>query len=61
MYISIYECVYRSVGLAYGLDRRGSIPGRGKIFLFSIASRMALGPYNGYQGLFPPGGKAVGA
>jgi hypothetical protein len=35
-----------SVGIVtgYGLDGRGSIPGRDKIFLFSIASRPALGP-----------------
>jgi hypothetical protein len=28
----------------YGLDSRGAIPGRYKIFLFSIASRPSLGP-----------------
>jgi hypothetical protein len=28
----------------YGLDDRSSIPGRGKIFLCSTASRPALGP-----------------
>jgi hypothetical protein len=35
-----------SVGTAtsFKLDGRVSIPGRGKIFLFSIASRPALGP-----------------
>jgi hypothetical protein len=35
-----------SVGIAVGcgLDSQGSIPGRGKIFLFSTASRPALGP-----------------
>jgi hypothetical protein len=35
-----------SVGIVtgYGLDGRGSIPGRGKIFLFSIASRPVLRP-----------------
>jgi hypothetical protein len=35
-----------SVGIAtgYGLDGRGSNPGRGKIFLFSTASRPALRP-----------------
>jgi hypothetical protein len=34
-----------SVGIAtgYGLDCRVSIPGRGKIFVFSTASRQALG------------------
>jgi hypothetical protein len=34
------------VGIAtgYGLDCRGSIPGRGNIFLSSITSRPALGP-----------------
>jgi hypothetical protein len=35
-----------SVGIAtgYRLDGRTSIPGRDKIFIFSIASRLALGP-----------------
>jgi hypothetical protein len=28
--------------MGYGLDNWGSIPGRGKIFLFSIVSRLAL-------------------
>jgi hypothetical protein len=32
------------IATAYGLDDRGSIPGRGKIFPFSTASRPALGP-----------------
>jgi hypothetical protein len=30
--------------MGYSLDGWGSIPGRGKIFLFSIASILALGP-----------------
>jgi hypothetical protein len=30
--------------MGYGLDGRGSNPGRGKIFLFSTVSRAALGP-----------------
>jgi hypothetical protein len=38
-------CTVRVIGLdiatGYGLDGRGSIPGRGKIFLFSTASRPA--------------------
>jgi hypothetical protein len=35
-----------SVGIAtgYGLDSRGSIPSRGKIFLFSISSELTLEP-----------------
>jgi hypothetical protein len=35
-----------SVGrtMSYALDGRGSVPDRGKIFLFSIAFRRALGP-----------------
>jgi hypothetical protein len=35
-----------SVGIAtrYGLDDQDSIPGKGKIFLLSIAFRPALGP-----------------
>jgi hypothetical protein len=32
-----------SIATAYGLDGRGSIPLRSKIFLFAIASRPALG------------------
>jgi hypothetical protein len=32
------------IAMGYGLDGSGSIPGRGNIFLFSIASRPALGP-----------------
>jgi hypothetical protein len=30
--------------MGYGLDGWGSIPGRSNIFLFSIATRPALGP-----------------
>jgi hypothetical protein len=39
-------CPDSSVGTAtsYGLDGRGSIPGKGKIFLFFTAPRPALGP-----------------
>jgi hypothetical protein len=33
-----------SISMGYGLDSWGSIPGRSKIFLFSIVSRPALGP-----------------
>jgi hypothetical protein len=35
-----------SVGIAtgFGLDGRGSTPGRCKVFLFSIVSRPAVGP-----------------
>jgi hypothetical protein len=32
------------IAVSYGLDGWGSIPRRGKIFLFSTASRPALGP-----------------
>jgi hypothetical protein len=37
---------YSSFGTrtSYGLDGRGSIPVRGKIFLFSTASRLTMGP-----------------
>jgi hypothetical protein len=42
-----------------GLDGWGSIPGMGKIFIFSVASKPALGPpsllSSAYQGLFPRG------
>jgi hypothetical protein len=47
----------------YRLDGRGSIPGRDKIFLSSIASKLALGPTHctmGTRGVFH-GGKAAGA
>jgi hypothetical protein len=40
---SYLSCV-RGVSKGYGLDGRGWIPGRGKIFLFSTASRPVLGP-----------------
>jgi hypothetical protein len=30
--------------MGYGLDSRGSIPSRDKNFVFSMASRLALGP-----------------
>jgi hypothetical protein len=35
-----------SIGIvtSYGLDDQGSVPGRGKIFLFSAASRPDVGP-----------------
>jgi hypothetical protein len=33
-----------SKAMGYGLDSRGSIPSRGKIFLFSIVATLALGP-----------------
>jgi hypothetical protein len=48
-----------SVGLAtgYGLDSLGSISGRGKIVVYSPASRLALGstqrPIQWVSGLFP--------
>jgi hypothetical protein len=32
------------VAMGYGLDGQGSILGRGKISLFPVASRPALGP-----------------
>jgi hypothetical protein len=54
-----------SVGIVtgYGLYGRGSIPGKGKIFLLSTESRPALGPTQFpiqwvAKGSFP-GGKAV--
>jgi hypothetical protein len=47
-----------SVGIATGyvLDGRGSIPGRGKIFLLSTSYRLALGPNTGSS---IAGGKAA--
>jgi hypothetical protein len=33
-----------AIAMGYGLDDRGSIPGRSKILLFSVATRPALGP-----------------
>jgi hypothetical protein len=50
-----------SLGIAaiYELDSRGSIPGRSKIFLFPIASRLALGsiqpPIQWIRTLYPRG------
>jgi hypothetical protein len=40
------QLIFYVVGIAtgYGLDGRGLIAGRGKIYLFSTASRPALGP-----------------
>jgi hypothetical protein len=32
------------IKMGYGLDGRGSIPGRDKVFLFFIASRQGMGP-----------------
>jgi hypothetical protein len=43
----------------YGLGGWGSVRGRGKNFLFSTASRLALGPTVGTRGSFP-GCKSVG-
>jgi hypothetical protein len=56
-----------SVGIAtvYGLESRGSIPGTGKIFLFSKVSRPALEPtqppIKWVPGADIPGRKAAGA
>jgi hypothetical protein len=56
----------RSVGIAtgYGLDDRGSNLCRGKIFLFSTASRPALGhtqpPIQWLPEVIFPGDKAAG-
>jgi hypothetical protein len=36
--------VRTGIGMSYRLDDRGLISVRGEIFLFSIASRLALGP-----------------
>jgi hypothetical protein len=32
------------IATGYGLEERGSIPGRGKVFLFSVVSIQAMGP-----------------
>jgi hypothetical protein len=40
---SYHSCV-RGVPTGYGLDSRGLIPGRDKMFLFSTTSRLILGP-----------------
>jgi hypothetical protein len=51
----------------YGLDTRSSIPGGGKIFLFFMVSRPALGPtqlpiqWALREGGGPPRGKVAGA
>jgi hypothetical protein len=50
--------------MGYGLNSRASIPGKGKIFLFSTASRLALGPtqppIQWVQGALSPGLKRPG-
>jgi hypothetical protein len=47
--------------MGYKMDDRGSIPGRGKIFIFSIASGPALGstkpPIQWVSGTISPGVK----
>jgi hypothetical protein len=45
-YTSLQKSQDNSVGIAmgYGMDGWGSICGRGKIFLFSIVFRLAVGP-----------------
>jgi hypothetical protein len=53
------------IAMGYGLDGRGSIPGRGRDFLYSTASRPSLEPtqppiQRGTGGSFP-GSKAAGA
>jgi hypothetical protein len=53
-----------SIAKSYELDGWGSIPGRGKISLFSIKSRPALGPIQPpiqwVQGALSPGIKRPG-
>jgi hypothetical protein len=55
----LYYIRESSLGIAtgHGLEGRGSIHSRSKIFLYSAASRPALGTPsllpNGYRGLFP--------
>jgi hypothetical protein len=40
-----YACdISLDIGTGYGLDGKGSIPGRDKMFFYSTASRPALGP-----------------
>jgi hypothetical protein len=38
-----YHCCVRGVSTGIGVDSRGWIPGRGKMFLFSTTSRAVLG------------------
>jgi hypothetical protein len=55
----IFELWHRSIKgntTSYGLDGRGSKPGRGKIFLSSTSSTPTLGP-NAYWGAVFPGVK----
>jgi hypothetical protein len=56
--------IYHGAGIAtgYGLDGRGSIPGRGKrsVSTPQLSDRPWSPPsllHNAYQGLFPQGGK----
>jgi hypothetical protein len=65
------KCTFKkpdsSVGIktGYGLDGQGSIPGRGKIFLLSTASRLAVGriipPIQWVPGVVSRACKAAGA
>jgi hypothetical protein len=41
--LELIFCSLNSIALGYGLDDRGSIPGGGWEFLFTAASRTALG------------------
>jgi hypothetical protein len=56
-----HAALYSTVGTAtgYGLDGPGSIPGRGKTFLFSTASRPTLGPTQPPAGHSPPSSAEV--
>jgi hypothetical protein len=67
-YISLFRSRVSSGSIVsdYGLDDRGSIPGRGKgFFLYPLCPDGLWGPpsllYNGYRGSFPGGKSAAGA
>jgi hypothetical protein len=63
---TVKKCYHQSAGMATGyvLDSQGSIPDESKIFLFSTASRLALGsnqpPIQWVPGTISPGVKWLG-
>jgi hypothetical protein len=44
VFVVLYMNIELSIAIGYEMDDQGFVPSRGKIFLFSTASRPALGP-----------------